>query len=119
MVRRPRPEATHGGVGSSRLLLYVESCFCCGGLIDRLTPWMVGLHWGDERLGRDEVPVQNVATVSKWCHGCYQKLVEDGRLDVFRSDLEMQFTQIVGEGRMGVRHDKTIAAWATRKVRGG
>lgn len=106
-----------GGEGSSRLLLYVECCWACGALIDKLTPWMVGLHWGHERLSRDEVPVQNVATVVRFCHGCYEKLVEKGRLRVLRSDLEIVMTKIVGEGSKGVRHDKLISAWATRKVR--
>lgn len=119
VVRRPRKGKTMGSEGSARLLVYVGTCFVCGALVDKRTPWQVGIHWGDVRVPPDEVPVSNVASVVQMCHACYHKLVELEHVECTRGQLHMILTRIVGEGKYGVRHDKLIGAWGHRQWRSG
>lgn len=117
MARRPRADKVAGAEGSAHVALFIECCYACGSLINRLTPWMVSLQWGSERVELDEIPIQAVATIVRSCHSCYRKLVEDGMLDVVRGKFDIRVTAVVRDGSKSVRHDKLILAWANRRLR--
>ena len=97
--------------------MYVECCFACGALIDKLTPLMVNLIFGTDHRPRDEVPVGDVVCWSRWCRTCFFLLSDSGFLSVVRGDLVLKLSKVVLEGKHDVRSDRIINAWVVRSTR--
>lgn len=126
MISPPRKRRTYRRVregkrpenpGAKRAYVTVEVCWRCGALVDKLTPLMVRVIFGTQHLERDEVPVGDVACWSRWCRGCFDTLAASGFSLVVRGDLEFKLSKVVLEGKMDVRRDRIINAWAVRSSR--